>query len=152
MYTIRRATLNDLDRLLVFEQNLIRVERPMDPTIRDGEISYYDIRAFIEAEDVEVMVATFKDEIVASGYARIKGDRHYLKHEKMGYLGFMFVGESHRGKGLNGRIIEALVQWCKEKGLHEIRLDVYEDNPMAISAYEKAGFKKHLITMRLVKE
>lgn len=135
--------------LLEFEQGLIEAERPMDPTIREGKISYYDIGEFIRSEDAEVLVVEEDGKILASGYARIKPDRHYLKHERMGYLGFMFVPEEHRGKGLNGLIVEKLIDWCRQRGLNEIRLDVYTVNEPAIRAYEKAGFKKHLITMRL---
>ncbi len=149
MYTLRKATLDDLSTLLDFEQGLIHAERPMDPTIQEGNISYYDIAAFIRADDTEVIVAECEGKIVASGYARIKDDRHYLKHDKQGYLGFMFVSEKHRGKGLNKLIIEKLVKWCRDRAIYEIRLDVYQDNQQAIKAYEKAGFKKHMITMRL---
>ena len=149
MYHIRKATLSDLNQLLDFEQALIAVERPMDITIQDSKISYYDIASFIEEDDTEVIVATHKGVVVASGYARIKDDRHYLKHDKQGYLGFMYVIEEHRGKGLNKRILDTLIKWCKEKGIFEICLDVYQENPRAIRAYEKAGFKKHMITMRL---
>ena len=149
MYHIRKATLSDLNQLIDFEQALIAVERPMDITIQDSKISYYDIASFIEEDDTEVIVATHKGVVVASGYARIKDDRHYLKHDKQGYLGFMYVIEEHRGKGLNKRILDTLIKWCKEKGIFEIRLDVYQENPRAIRAYEKAGFKKHMITMRL---
>ena len=148
MYTLRKATLDDLSTLLDFEQGLIDAERPMDPTIREGDISYYDIGAFIRADDTEVIVAEFEGKIVASGYARIKDDRHYLKHRKQGYLGFMFVKEDHRGKGLYKMIMEELIKWCEAKEVFEMRLDVYEENPQAIKAYEKAGFKKHMITMR----
>lgn len=149
MYTLRRATLDDLSILLDFEQGLIKAERPMDPTIREGQISYYDIGSFITDNEVEVIVAEFEGVIVASGYARIKEDRHYLKHDKQGYLGFMFVKDEHRGKGLNKLIVDRLINWCQKRDVFEIRLDVYDDNPQAIKAYEKAGFKKHMITMRL---
>ena len=135
--------------LLEFEQGLIRAERPMDPTIREGKISYYDVGEFIRSDDAEVYVVERNGEILASGYARIKPDRHYLKHKLMGYLGFMFVPEEHRGQGLNQLIIKKLIEWCKGKGLSEIRLDVYQTNESALRAYEKAGFKRHLITMRL---
>lgn len=148
-YIIRRATLEDLPILLQFEQDLIEAERPMDTTIQVGKISYYSIESFIKSAEIEVIVAEIKGEIVASGYAKIMEDRHYLKHKLQGYLGFMFVKESHRGKGVNKQIVDSLIQWCKGKGVSEIRLDVYEKNPQAIRAYEKAGFEKHLITMRL---
>lgn len=149
MHTVRKATLEDLPILLEFEQELIEAERPMDPTIREGKISYYDIGEFIRSNDAEVYVVEHDGKILASGCARIKPDRHYLKHERMGYLGFMFVPKEHRGQGLNKLIVDNLIEWCKERGLKEIRLDVYETNAPAIRAYEKSGFKKHLITMRL---
>lgn len=149
MYQIRKANLKDLPALLEMEQGLIAVERTMDPTIKEGEISYYDLQGFITADDTEVLVAEHNGKIVASGYARIKDDRHYLKHKKQAYLGFMFVVKEHRGKQLNKLIIDNLLVWCKNKGFFELRLDVYEDNIPAIRAYEKIGFKKHMINMRM---
>ena len=148
-YIVRKATLKDIPILLEFEQGLINAERPMDPTIKNERISYYDVGEFIKQEDSELYVVERDEKIVASGYAKIKSDRHYLKHDKQGYLGFMFVPEEHRGKGLNKLIMDALLKWCKSRGIHEIRLDVYQDNPSAIKAYEKIGFKKHMINMRL---
>ncbi len=146
---VRKATLDDLPVLLQFEQGLIEVERPMDPTIKDGKISYYDVSEFIREEDSEVYVVVEDGQIRASGCVRIRGDRHYLKHRRIGYLGFMFVPEEHRGRGLNKLIIEALLNWCQDHDLDEIRLDVYQVNEPAIRAYEKAGFTRHLINMRL---
>lgn len=146
---VRKATLEDVPVLLEFEQGLIKAERPMDETIKDGKISYYDVSEFIKNDDSELYVVELNGEIVASGYAKIKPDRHYLKHAKQGYLGFMFVPETHRGKGYNKLIIDALKAWCRERQVFEIRLDVYDVNHSAIRAYEKAGFKKHLITMRM---
>ena len=146
---VRKATLEDVPVLLEFEQGLIKAERPMDETIKDGKISYYDVSEFIKNDDSELYVVELNGEIVASGYAKIKPDRHYLKHAKQGYLGFMFVPENRRGKGYNKLIIDALKAWCRERQVFEIRLDVYDVNHSAIRAYEKAGFKKHLITMRM---
>ncbi len=148
-YKVRKATLDDVPTLLKYEQGLIQAERQMDPTIKDGAIHYYYIPDFILNEDSELIVVEINNEIVASGYAKIKSDRAYLKHKKQGYLGFMFVDNQHRGNGLNKLIIDGLLKWCKEKNIFEIRLDVYDVNLPAISAYEKAGFKKHLINMRL---
>ena len=148
---VRKATLNDLPTLLQFEQDLIKVERPMNPTIKEGAINYYDIAAFIKNEDADVYVVTLEDAtIVASGYARIlPKEKPYVAHETIGYLGFMFVPEAHRGNGYNQLIMDALLNWCKQRNIHEIRLDVYDVNTSAIKAYEKVGFKKHLINMRL---
>ena len=145
----RTATLADLDTLLEFEQGIIQTERPFDPTLKDGHINYYDIAAMIQAPHVEVLVAETDSGIIGSGYARIEDSKVYLKHPKHAYLGFMYVKPEYRGKGVNKQVIAALQQWAIGRGIAEFRLDVYSDNLPAVKAYEKIGFKKHLIEMRM---
>ncbi|MFT7442537.1 MAG: GNAT superfamily N-acetyltransferase [Maribacter sp.] len=146
---VRLATKNDLATLDTFMDGLVEAERQMDVTIKDGKVIYYDLESFILSEDAVLYVAELNGELVASGYAKIKKDRIYLKHEAHSYLGFMYVPEKHRGNGYNKLIIDALLAWSKTRNINEIRLDVYETNPSAIRAYQKTGFKKHLIQMRL---
>jgi GNAT superfamily N-acetyltransferase len=145
---IRKAKLEDLKILLEFEQGIIAAERPYDPTLKEGEINYYNIEKMILATDVEVIVAEIDSIIVGSGYSRIATAKPYLNHENYAYLGFMFTHPEYRGQGVNSKIIEELKNWCKSLGIHELRLDVYSGNPSAIKAYEKVGFNKHLINMR----
>jgi len=145
---IRPATTADLPILLQFEQGVITAERPMDPTIKEGPIHYYDLPAMIASPDIQLVVAELDGHLIASGYARIETGRHYLKHTHHAYLGFMYVDPAHRGKGVNGLIIDALRQWASTRHITELRLDVYVVNEAAIHAYEKAGFIRHLLQMR----
>lgn len=146
---IRTATMDDLSVLLNFEQEIIKAERPFDVTIKEGPISYYDIGEMIQDPKAQVVVAEVEDKIVASGYAIAKKARHYLDHEFYAYLGFMYTDEDYRGMGINAMIVEELKNWSNQKGFKEIRLTVYNENLPAIKAYEKVGFKKHIIEMRL---
>lgn len=146
---IRKARLEDLNILLEFEQGIITAERPYDPTLKEGKINYYDIEKMITATHIEVVVAEIGAKIVGSGYARIETAKPYLNHDNYAYLGFMYTDPQHRGKGVNAIIIEALKEWCLSQKITELRLDVYNDNPSAIRAYEKVGFKKHLLNMRV---
>ena len=146
---IRTATLDDMDILLEFEQGVIRAERPFDVTLGADPITYYNLEELILSDDASLVVAEIEGKIIGSGYALKKAARPYLNHGFYSYLGFMFTLFDHRGKGVNTKIIERLKQWSDSKGLKEIRLTVYDENHGAISAYEKAGFKKHIIEMRL---
>ena len=148
-FKVRPAILLDIEKLLEFEQGIIEAERPMDPTIRKGHINYYDLKELIKSEDAEVVVVECNNMIVSSGYALKKLARHYLDHEYYAYLGFMFTVPEYRGQGINALVIDYLKKWAISKGLTEIRLTVYDDNPVAIRAYEKIGFKKHIIEMRI---
>ncbi len=143
--TIRRATLDDLDTLLSFEQELIEFERPLDATIKDGDIHYYDLEKMIAAETVEIVVAEAGDEIVGCGYASIEDSKPYLTHRRHSYLGFMYVVPEYRGKGLNRLIIDELKRWSISNGVTHMRLEVFATNPSAIKAYEKAGFASRLV-------
>ncbi|MEN8788448.1 MAG: GNAT family N-acetyltransferase [Flavobacteriaceae bacterium] len=148
---IREAVLSDLETLLTFEKELIKAERPFDECIRQDPVHYYDLKSLIEDKEVVVVVAEYKGRILSSGYAYSKKARSYLDHENYAYLGFMYTIPEFRGKGVNLMIIDSLSDWASKKGLSELRLTVYDENQPAIRAYEKAGFKKHIIEMRLRK-
>ena len=146
---IRKAELKELEQLKWIEQEIIRYERPMAPSLADDPINYYDIAQLIENEDTEVLVAVIEQEIVGSGYATIKKASNYKKHTHYAYLGFMYVSPEHRGRGINGMIIDRLIQWATSRNISEIQLEVYASNEAAIRAYHKKGFKPDLISMRL---
>lgn len=146
---VRPAHLNDLPALKQFEQGIIKAERPFDPCLKPDPISYYDIEEMIQADWAEVLVVCDGEKIVASGYAKVKQASDYYRHSQYAFLGFMFVDEDYRGKGINQLIIDGLKQWSHEKGLNEIRLQVYVENSAALRAYEKVGFKQHVVEMRL---
>ncbi|ALM06467.1 acetyltransferase [Sediminicola sp. YIK13] len=148
-YTCRKATIDDLEILLKFEQGIIVAERPFDPTIKKDPVTYYDLREYILSDDIEVVVVETNGAVIASGYALIKKARPYLDHEEYAYLGFMYTHPDYRGQGVNQLVVKELKKWASAKGLKEIRLTVYNDNIPAIKAYERVGFKKHIIEMRL---
>jgi len=146
---IRKAELKDLDTLLVFEQGVISAERPFDPTLKAGHTHYYDIEKMINATHIELVVAELDNELIGSGYARIEDAKPYLEHAKHAYLGFMYVVPQHRGKGINKMVMDALVAWSLSQNITELKLDVYQQNESAIKAYERFGFTKYMINMRM---
>jgi ribosomal protein S18 acetylase RimI-like enzyme len=146
--TIRPAANTDLPKLAEFLQTLVDAERPFDPTLKEGEIFYYDIQELIEDKATEIMVVESNNEIIGSGYAQIRSAKPYEKHEVFGYLGFMFVSPEFRGQGISGLLLTALKKWILAQGITEVRLQVYDENEAAVRAYEKAGFKKIVTTMR----
>ena len=150
-FLIREARLDDLKTLLQFEQELIRAERPYDECIREDPVVYYNLRSILEDHSMKVVVAESGGRLVGSGYAREAKARTYLDHKTYAYLGFMYTIPEFRGKGVNLRIVEELSLWATSRGLNELRLTVYDENVPAIKAYERAGFKKHIVEMRLRK-
>ena len=146
---IREARAEDLPTLLDFEQALIAYERPFAPNLRKDKISYYDLSAYIKAENIRVVVAEIGGELVGSGYALIKENKAYKAPQYYVYLGFMYVMPEYRGQGINGKIMNDLIDWGKAHGYTEVQLEVYAENESAIKAYAKAGLVPEILTMRL---
>lgn len=147
--TFRTATARDVDALRQFEQGIVSAERPFDPTLKAGPVQYYDIEKMIGDEQVRFVVAERGNELIGCGFARIDNAKACLSHAQQAYLGLMYVDPRYRGQSINGGIVERLKQWCRSKGVTELRLDVYSGNQIALGAYERAGFSKHMIEMRL---
>jgi GNAT superfamily N-acetyltransferase len=147
--SVRQALKSDLGKLLKFEQAIIEVERPLDPTIRRGDgVRYYDLNDLITSPAAMVVVAECGSEVIGSGYARVENAKPYRSYRKYTYLGFMYVVPEYRGKGINRSILQALEAWSVSQGVTEMRLEVYAENAGAIKAYEKAGFRPTVVEMR----
>ncbi|EDP71976.1 hypothetical protein FBALC1_12782 [Flavobacteriales bacterium ALC-1] len=147
--TYRSATLEDLPTLLDFEQGIIAYERPYDSTLKPDPISYYDLKELILSKNAEVHIAEHENKVIGSGYAKIVNSKPYNIHNQHVYLGFMFVKPEYRGQGIIQSISEALKLWAKANNIFEARLEVYAENDSAIRAYEKSGFTKNLVEMRI---
>ena len=145
---IRKALLSDLGQLLAFEQDLIKTERPFDPTLKPDPVNYYDLKSLLTSPLAEVVVAEMDNKIIASGYARIDKSKPFLKHSHHAYLGFMYVVPEYRGQGINKKIMDVLKDWAVSQNITEFSLEVYYDNASAIKAYEKIGFSKYILEMR----
>ena len=148
-FLIREATLADLPVLREFEQGIIAYERPFDPKIKPDPVSYYDLAGHIEREDAYVAVAELNNELIGSGFARKQRSRHYTSPEYHAYIGFLYTRPQHRGKGVNQKILDALLDWAAVNNLTDVRLTVYPGNASAIRAYEKAGFQPDILEMHL---
>ena len=146
----REATMADHSSLLGLEQKIIEAERPYDPYIRESNVTYYDLENLISSAESYVVVVESDSEIIGSGYAQIRTSKACHSHDSHCYLGFIYLDSAHRGKSIGQGILDNLKQWGMNRGLSHFQLDVYSDNVAAIRAYEKAGFEKVSVNMRLV--
>ena len=50
------------------------------------------------------------------------------------------VDSAMRGKGIGNELLDRLVKYARQRGWHQIRLDVVDSNPGARRLYERRGF------------
>jgi len=147
---LRKANSDDLEALLAFEQNVLEAERPFNTSIKPQGASYYDLQSMFNDDKTYLLVALADNKIIGSGYAQLRPSKtSSLVHQVHSYLGFMYVAPEYRGRGINKIIIDELLDWTKKQDVFDVYLDVYDENSAAVRAYEKVGFKKSLVEMKL---
>jgi ribosomal protein S18 acetylase RimI-like enzyme len=145
----RPAREADLRKLEDLEQAVICAEQPFNHALKSNGARYYDLPALISSNDSLLLVVELDEEIISTGYVQIRESKQSLKHERHGYLGFMFVQPQYRGRGINKQVIEYLIEWAKDQGIYDFYLDVYANNHAAINAYKKLGFENNLVEMAI---
>ena len=67
-------------------------------------------------------------------------------YDEVGGLFAMWVDPSERKKGIGGSLVDAVIQWAKERDFKEILLDVADENLSAIYLYQSKGFSRTGVT------
>lgn len=147
--SIRKALPADLACLQAFEQGIIAAERPLEARLSAGRVRYYDLAGMLVDDSVKVLLAVNESTPIGCGFARLEKAKPHLRHSHEAYLGLMYIVPHFRGQGVNQQLLDHLIQWCRLKGVLELRLDVYGGNQPALRAYEKAGFSSGLVEMRM---
>ncbi len=149
---LRKAKLSDIKTIDEFQQGIAIHERPLDPTIkRKGRVRYYHLKEFrslIRSKHGLILIAELDREPIGCGFAQIKKSyADWSKYKYKGSVGMMFVKKKYRGKGIGKQILKQLLKWLKKNKIKDIRLQVYENNAIAVNAYKKSGFKEYLKEM-----
>ncbi len=92
--------------------------------------------------DIEARAAswTLDGTFVAVADAEVLGSLH-VQPSSHGYgeVG-MAITREWRGRGVGSALMEAAIEWSRERGLHKLSLGVWPHNAAAIALYRKYGF------------
>jgi len=123
--TIRRATLHDLDDVMVLERAIFPDDAWSKELMAEGIASPYG----------HYVVATDElGEIVAYAGA------HHLPGNDSADIHSIAVSDTQRGQGLGARLFDELLAWCVSDGAVRVLLEVRADNPVAHHLYSSRGF------------
>ncbi|MDH4241225.1 MAG: GNAT family N-acetyltransferase, partial [Phycisphaerae bacterium] len=70
-------------------------------------------------------------------------------YQTMGWIGWLYVAERHRGRGLGATLMQRAVEHLKSKGTSTIILEAVVE---AVSLYQRLGFREQFITQHYLLE
>jgi putative acetyltransferase len=133
---VRPATTEDLDRLLdlfaavVDERLWLGAEPPLD---RDAQRRRF-VERMEEGSSGQSLVAVTVDGGELVGYVGME-----LAPYNVASFG-MIVDAAWRGRGVGSALVEAAIDWSRDRGAHKLTLQVWPHNPAARRLYRRHGF------------
>jgi len=125
---IEKASIEHLDRLYEIEMKCFETE-----AFTKQQIAY-----LITDSNSVILVSRVKGEIV--GF--IIGKTYMDKKPATGQILTIDVSSKHRRKGIGQRLLQEIERTLKDKGVKICYLEVRENNIVALSLYQKLGYKK----------
>ena len=125
-YKIRPATLEDVGRIMVLEEE--GIPHPWQKNEIEKLITEDNKCAFVTEKNGHLACYIGCDIVLDECN-----------------IGNLVTEEEERGKGLATAILKRLLEYLKERGIKHVYLEVESTNPAAISVYKKCGFRSYNI-------
>lgn len=150
MEAARRATLDDVERILALSQALraeLAEQRGGDLWWRTHEPYEHHapaLRALLDYDDECVLAGTIDDEVVAYALARI----HPLPDgAHLATIGEIFVEPSAREVAVGEALVNAVLAWAEARGCVGVDATALPGNRAAKNFFETHGFVARRLTM-----
>jgi len=149
---IRRAGAGDVDALLTISSGLWAEDAGThDPEVMNTHWPREHGRASFEAligdPDRIGLLAEVGGELAGGLMGSYPELTPYVRLREA-RLNSLWVLPEHRGLGLGGRLVDAFLDWARERGAPYAVVTAFAANPTAIALYERHGFGSHTVTLR----
>jgi ribosomal protein S18 acetylase RimI-like enzyme len=150
---VRRATKADLPALGRLGGLLLRAHyefdrlRFMAPGDSVDEGYAWFLGTQLRDEDVVVLVAEQDDTIVGYVYAGLEPQSWKELREACGFIHDVVVAEEGRRSGVATALIEAAIDWLRERRAPRVVLWTAEQNAGAQQLFTRLGFRRTMIEM-----
>lgn len=101
----------------------------------------------LREDDVVVFVAEREAQIVGYVYAALEPQSWKELREACGYIHDVVVGESGRRSGVATALMEAAINWLRERGAPRVVLGTAQANDGAQRLFERLGFRRTMVEM-----
>jgi ribosomal protein S18 acetylase RimI-like enzyme len=103
----------------------------------------------IKDRNALLLVAEATSRVVGYCLARVSQHPAVFTKQTYGYINDLFVGSSHRRKGVGKALFEATASRLRERGIQAFEVSLVPTNGMASSFWRRLGFTQRLETLRL---
>ncbi|MGE5264342.1 MAG: N-acetyltransferase family protein [Acidobacteriota bacterium] len=150
--TIRRATMSDLDALVRLWKELADYHADLAPEFALAPQAEDRFRDHVVelVQDQAKCVLLAEDEGHAIGFisGAVQENPPVFLEKSVGHIGSAVVtADSQRG-GVGTRLVSAMMEWFRERGVRFVDLSAATGNPAALEFWRRMGFRDYMMRMR----
>jgi len=151
--TVRRAGAADIEALLTVSTGLWSEDAGahdpdtmnIDWPAQHGRASF---EALVDDPDRVGLLAEIGSEL-AGGLMGSVPELTPRDRVRQARLNSVWVLPEHRSSGVGAVLVEAFLEWARERGVPYAQVTAFAANSGAIGFYERRGFTPHSVTLRL---
>lgn len=139
-------TLPIWDEFMEYHKKVSGMDMDMLNNAREMWANYF--QRHVRSRTRKAVVAEQDGEIVGFLLGEIQKRPPIFTTSQQAYIDSLGVIQSERNRGIASMMLDFFSEWAREKGLPFIMLNVAVENDIAISLYEKHGFKTMMLSQR----
>ena len=122
-------------------------------TEQDDEFEQLDFLQSLEDDKMIALVAADCNKVYGYLLAKRKFAPYLVKNNVV-HISNLGVKQEKRSQGIGKKLMDALLEMCREWNTDEIKLEVFNKNVGAYKFYERYGFEplKQQVTLKMKKE
>jgi GNAT superfamily N-acetyltransferase len=149
---IRRARAGDVDAYLTVASGLWHEDAGThDPEVMNTDWPAQHGRAWFESLRSDPERVGLFAEVggeLAGGLMGSYPDLTPFVRQREARLNSLWVVPEHRGVGVGGLLVDAFLDWARDRGAKYAVVTAFAANPTAVRLYEGRGFGSHTVTLR----
>jgi len=154
--TIIPATESHIPEIVEIWKEFMDFHSEIDPYFarnEEGHSKFEDwVKDLMKSDIALVLVALDHSQVVAYSLSQINKRPPLFKEIDYGYIYDLAVKSEYRRKGIGEKMLGEILGWFKSHQIDRIELMVLAKNQVALSFWEKHGFKGFLNRMYLPNE
>lgn len=96
----------------------------------------------IESDSSIIYVAEKDGRCIGFIRSEIRNTNNIFVSNKSAFITDIYIEKKYRGIGVAEELVDKVSNWCNEKKVYNLRLNVNSENERAIGLYLKKGFKE----------
>jgi GNAT superfamily N-acetyltransferase len=143
---VRRASPDDIGRLVEFEIEIARISFPEDP-MDDPEAHAKKLTKAMEKDPRGMFVLEERGQVI--GWLWIMMNTNFLTGERYATFRSFAMAEAWRGTSLTEAFFRYGLEYCRKEGVIHVTGKVHVSNIAMRTLYKTAGFQPTHLTMEI---